>query len=50
VAKTSRSSWMPGSYAPPLSKKHHSLLRLWKNKDFKMESMTKVGSLISSSL
>jgi hypothetical protein len=45
VAKTSRSSWIPGSYASPLSKKPHAFLRLWKNKDFKAESMTKVGSL-----
>jgi hypothetical protein len=43
VAKTSRSSWIPGSYAPPVSKKPHAFLRLWKNKDCKAESMTKVG-------
>src|SRR4029434_5511924 len=38
-----RSYWIPGCYAPPLSKKHHSFLRLLKNKGFKEESMTKVG-------
>jgi hypothetical protein len=38
-----RSYWIPGSYAPSLSKKHHSFLRLLKNKGFKEESMTKVG-------
>jgi hypothetical protein len=43
VAKTSRSSWMPESSAPPVSKKPHALLRLLKNKNFKAESMAKVG-------
>jgi hypothetical protein len=38
-----RSYWIPGSYAPSLSKKHHSFLRLLKNKGFQKESMTKVG-------
>jgi hypothetical protein len=38
-----RSYWIPGSYAPPLSKKQYSFLRLLKNKGFKAESMTKVG-------
>jgi len=38
-----RSYWIPGSYAPSLSKKHHSFLRLLKNKGFKAESMTQVG-------
>ena len=38
-----RSCWIPGSYAPALSEKCNSLLRLLKNKGFKEESMTKVG-------
>jgi RHS repeat-associated protein len=38
-----RSYWIPGSYAPLLSKKQYSFLRLLKNKGFKAESMTKVG-------
>ena len=38
-----RSYWIPGSYAPSLSKKHRSFLRLLKNKGFKEENMTKVG-------
>jgi hypothetical protein len=38
-----RSYWIPGSYAPSLSKKHHLFLRLLKNKGFQEESMTKVG-------
>jgi hypothetical protein len=38
-----RSYWIPGSYAPALSEKCNSLLRLLKNKGFKEESMTKVG-------
>jgi transposase len=37
-----RSYWIPGSYAPALSEKRHSFLRLLKNKGFKEESMTKV--------
>jgi len=42
-ALRSRSYWIPGSYAPALSEKCNSLLRLLKNKGFKEESMTKVG-------
>jgi hypothetical protein len=38
-----RSYWIPGSYAPVLSKKHNSFLSLLKNKGFKEERMTKVG-------
>ena len=38
-----RSYWIPGSYAPALSEKRNSFLRLLKNKGFKKESMTKVG-------
>src|SRR5262245_59428079 len=38
-----RSYWIPGSYAPPLSKKGNSSLSLLKNKGFKEERMTKVG-------
>ncbi len=38
-----RSYWIPGSYAPALSKKRSSFLRLLKNKGFKDERMTKVG-------
>ena len=38
-----RSSWIPGSYAPALSEKRNSFLRLLKNKGFKEESMTQVG-------
>src|SRR4029453_17534289 len=41
--KDLRSYWIPGSYAPALSEKCNSLLRLLKNKGFKEESMTKVG-------
>jgi hypothetical protein len=37
-----RSYWIPGAYAPTLSEKHNSFLRLLKNKDFKEERMTKV--------
>jgi hypothetical protein len=37
-----RSYWIPGSYAPTLSENHDSFLKLWKNKDFKEERMTKV--------
>ena len=40
---SNRSYWIPGSYAPALSKKGNSFLRLLKNKGFKEESMTKVG-------
>jgi hypothetical protein len=32
-----RSYWVPGSYAPLLSEKRHSFLRLLKNKAFKEE-------------
>src|SRR5215467_15143628 len=39
-----RSYWIPGSYAPMLSEKHSSFLRLLKNKGFKEERMTKIGS------
>jgi hypothetical protein len=38
-----RSYWIPGSYAPALSEKQNSFLRLLKNKSFKEERMTKVG-------
>ena len=38
-----RSYWIPGSYAPALSKKRNSFLRPLKNKGFKEERMTKVG-------
>jgi hypothetical protein len=38
-----RSYWIPGSYAPALSEKCNSFLRLLKNKGFKEERMTKVG-------
>ena len=38
-----RSYWIPGSYAPALSEKRNSFLRLLKNKGFKKESRTKVG-------
>jgi hypothetical protein len=38
-----RSYWIPGSYAPTLSEKHNSFLRLLKKKGFKEESMTKVA-------
>ena len=34
--------WIPGSYAPVLSEKRNSFLRLLKNKGFKEERMTKV--------
>jgi len=37
-----RSSWIPGSYAPALTEKHSSFVRLVKNKGFKEESRTKV--------
>ena len=37
-----RSYWIPGSYAPMLSEKHNSFLRLLKNKGFKEERMTKI--------
>ena len=40
---TGRSYWIPGSYAPALSEKHNSFLRLLKNKGFKEERMTKIG-------
>ena len=38
-----RSYWIPGAYAPALSEKCNSFLRLLKNKGFKEERMTKVG-------
>ncbi|HSX77562.1 MAG TPA: hypothetical protein VLQ80_03170, partial [Candidatus Saccharimonadia bacterium] len=41
--KKKRSYWIPGSYAPALSEKHNSFLRLLKNKGFKEETRTKVG-------
>ena len=37
-----RSYWIPGSYAPALSEKRNSFLRLLKNKGFKEERTTKV--------
>ena len=37
-----RSYWIPGAYAPALSEKRNSLLRLLKNKSFKEERMPKV--------
>ena len=37
-----RSYWILGAYAPTLSEKHDSFLRLLKDKDFKEESMTKI--------
>jgi hypothetical protein len=37
-----RSYWIPGSYAPTLSEKGNSFLRLLNNKAFREESMTKV--------
>jgi len=37
-----RSYWIPGSYAPTLSKNRNSFLRLLKNKGFKEERMTKI--------
>ena len=40
---TERSYWIPESYAPALSEKGNSFLRLLKNKGFREESMTKVG-------
>ena len=43
VSFRNRSYWIPGSYAPALSEKRNSFLRLLKNKGFKKESMTKVG-------
>ena len=41
--KLRRSYWIPGSYAPTLSERRDSFLRLLKNNDFKEERMTKVG-------
>jgi predicted ATPase len=38
-----RSYWIPESYAPALSEKRNSFLRLLKNKGFTEESMAKVG-------
>jgi len=43
LANPGRSSWIPGSYAPALSEKRNSFLRLLKNKGFKEENMTQVG-------
>jgi hypothetical protein len=40
---TTRSYWIPGSYAPTLSENRNSFLKLLKNKAFKEERMTKVG-------
>jgi len=37
-----RSYWIPGSYAPALSEKRSSFLRLLKNRGFKEERMTKI--------
>ena len=39
------SYWIPGAYAPTVSKKRHSFLTLLKNKGLKEERMTKVGLL-----
>src|SRR4029450_1535004 len=38
-----RSYWIPGAYAPALSEKRNSFLRLLKNKGFKEENITKGG-------
>jgi hypothetical protein len=38
-----RSYWIPGSYAPTLSKNRNAFSRLLKNKGLKNERMTKVG-------
>ena len=38
-----RSYWIPGSYAPTLSKNRNAFLRLLKNKGLKNERMRKVG-------
>jgi hypothetical protein len=38
-----RSYWILGSCAPALSEKRNSFLRLWKDKGFKEERMTKAG-------
>jgi hypothetical protein len=43
VLNQTRSYWIPGSYAPALSEKRDSFLRLLKNKGFKEERTTKVG-------
>jgi hypothetical protein len=43
AGKYRRSYWIPGSYAPTLSKNRNSFLKLLKNKGFKEEGMTKVG-------
>ena len=41
IAFLGRSYWIPGSYAPLVSEKRHSCLRLLKNKAFKEERRTK---------
>jgi hypothetical protein len=38
-----RSYWISGAYAPALSEKQNACLRLWKNKGFKEENVTKFG-------
>src|SRR5215471_1069323 len=43
IRNKGRSYWIPGAYAPALSEKRNSFLRLLKNKGFKEERMTKVG-------
>ena len=40
-----RSSWIPGSYVPTLSKHRHSFLPLLKKKGSQEERRTKVGLL-----
>src|SRR5712691_13111403 len=40
---SARSYWIPGSYAPALSEKRNSFLRLLKNKGFKEQRRTKIG-------
>jgi len=47
-ANPDRSYWIPGAYAPALSKKRNSFLRPLKNKGFKEERMTKVGDMPST--
>ena len=44
-----RSYWIPGSYAPALSEKRNSFLRLLKNKGFQEERRTKIGLYAISS-
>jgi len=43
ASSLSRSYWIPGSYAPLVSEKRNSFLRLLKNKAFKKERRTKNG-------